>query len=82
MKVSLEVRISIRDMLKSTDLEVQKVGWILFLDEYEKEIIRKLKNEEYASAPTTPWEALDFLNRSIAISKGRMNEKNKTNSRP
>lgn len=80
MKVSLEVRISILDMLRSTDLEVRKVGWMLFLDEYEKEIIRRLKNEDFTL--TTPWEARNFLNRSIAISKARMNGKNKTNSRP
>lgn len=33
--VDIETRISIRRMLKSPDKDTSKLGWIMFVDEYQ-----------------------------------------------
>lgn len=41
--VNIETRISIRRMLKSSDKETRILGWTMFVDEYQTEIINRLK---------------------------------------
>ena len=66
--VNIETRISIRRMLKSSDKETRHLGWILFVDEYQEEIINRLKTNHFPSL--TNWvQAIEFLNKSIAQSK-------------
>ena len=47
--VNIETRISIRRMLKSSDKETRHLGWILFVDEYQEEIINRLKTNHFPS---------------------------------
>lgn len=74
MRVKLETRISIRDMLKSPDRDTRRLGWILFLDEYQSKIIADAK--VYNKCYYTQQNAIYFLNRSISASKRRMRKKN------
>lgn len=69
--VNIETRISIRGMLKSSDKETRTLGWIMFIDEYQEEIINRLKTERFPYL-TNLIEAIEFLNRSIAQSKRRL----------
>ena len=41
--VSLETRITIKEMLTSKDMEVNILGWNLFVNEYEKTIIKRIR---------------------------------------
>lgn len=66
--VNIETRISIRRMLKSSDKETRNLGWILFVDEYQEEIINRLKTNHFPSL-TNRIQAIEFLNKSIAQSK-------------
>lgn len=66
--VNIETRISIRRMLKSSDKETRNLGWILFVDEYQEEIINRLKTYHFPGL-TNPLQAIEFLNKSIAQSK-------------
>ena len=69
--VSLETRISIKNMLLSLDEEVKILGWTLFVNEYETIIIKRIRLQEYPNL-TSPSQAVDFLTRSIANTKRRM----------
>ena len=66
--VNIETRISIRRMLQSSDKETRNLGWILFVDEYQVEIINRLRTNHWPSL-TCPFQAIEFLNKSIAQSK-------------
>ncbi len=66
--VDLEIRISIRRMLLSPDRETRVLGWLMFVDEYQNEIIRRIKLNQYNDL-TKPWQAIDFLTKSVAQSK-------------
>ena len=66
--VNIETRISIRRMLKSSDKETRILGWTMFVDEYQTEIINRLKIN-YWPGLTNPNQAIEFLNKSIAQSK-------------
>lgn len=66
--VTIETRISIRRMLKSSDKETIVLGWIMFIDEYQEEIINRLKINRFPCL-TDLTQAIEFLNRSIAQSK-------------
>ena len=66
--VDIETRISIRRMLKSPDKDTNKLGWIMFVDEYQEEIIRRVKMKHYPDLTLTS-QAIEFLNKSIAQSR-------------
>lgn len=66
--VDLEIRISIRRMLLSPDRETNMLGWLMFVDEYQNEIIRRIKLKQYRDL-SSPWQAIEFLTKSIAQSK-------------
>lgn len=66
--VNIETRISIRRMLKSSDKETRILGWIMFVDEYQTEIINRLKTNHWPDL-TSVSQAIEFLNKSIAQSK-------------
>ena len=66
--VDIETRISIRRMLKSPDKDTSKLGWIMFVNEYQEEIIRRVRMEHYPSL-IYKCDAIEFLNKSIAQSK-------------
>ena len=68
MKVDLEVRISILDMLESDDSEIFTLGWNMFVTEYQDEIIRSIRTLQWPNL-TIPYHAIEFLRSSIAHSK-------------
>lgn len=69
--VSLETRITIKEMLTSKDMEVNILGWNLFVNEYEKTIIKRIRLHHYPQL-TNSSEAINFLTNSIAQTKRRM----------
>ena len=69
--VSLETRISIKNMLLSSDKEVKILGWNLFVNEYETVIVKRIRLQQYPDL-TSPSQAVDFLTRSITNTKRRM----------
>ena len=69
--VALETRIIIKEMLTSKDKEVNILGWNLFVNEYEKVIMKRVRLQEWPDL-TSPSTAIDFLTRSIANTKRRM----------
>ena len=44
--VALETRITIKEMLTSKDKEVNILGWNLFVNEYEKVIMKRVRLQE------------------------------------
>ena len=76
--VDLETRISIRDMLISSDRDSVTIGWCMFVDEYKEEIIRRIKLNVYPDL-TSRSLAVEFLTRSISRSKYCQKKKNETN---
>ena len=68
---TLEIRIAIKEMLTSKDTEVNILGWNLFVNEYEKTIMKRIRLHHYPQL-TKPSEAIDFLTKSIAQTKRRM----------
>ena len=76
--VDLETRISIRDMLISSDRDSATIGWCMFVDEYKEEIIRRIKLHIYPDL-TSRVAAIEYLNRSINRSKYYQKKKNETN---
>lgn len=75
-RVDLEVRISILDMLESKDSETINLGWNLFVTEYQDEIIRRIRMNQWPDL-THDYQVVDFLKRSITQSKRKKN--NETN---
>lgn len=69
--VTLETRIAIKEMLTSKDKEVNILGWNLFVNEYEKVIMKRVRLQEWPDL-TSPSTAIEFLTRSIANTKRRM----------
>ena len=69
--VTLETRIAIKEMLTSKDKEVNILGWNLFVNEYEKVIMKRIRLQEWPDL-TSPSTAIEFLTRSIANTKRRM----------
>lgn len=69
--VTLETRITIKEMLTSKDKEVNILGWNLFVNEYEKVIMKRVRLQEWPDL-TSPSTAIEFLTRSIANTKRRM----------
>ena len=69
--VTLEIRIAIKEMLTSKDKEVNILGWNLFVNEYEKVIMKRVRLQEWPDL-TSPSTAIEFLTRSIANTKRRM----------
>lgn len=69
--VALETRIAIKEMLTSKDKEVNILGWNLFVNEYEKVIMKRVRLQEWPDL-TSPSTAIEFLTRSIANTKRRM----------
>lgn len=69
--VTLETRIAIKEMLTSKDKEVNILGWNLFVNEYEKVIMKRVRLQEWPDL-TSPSTAINFLTRSIANTKRRM----------
>ena len=69
--VTLETRITIKEMLTSKDKEVNILGWNLFVNEYEKVIMKRVRLQEWPDL-TSPATAIEFLTRSIANTKRRM----------
>lgn len=76
--VELEVRIAIREMMISSDSDSRTLGWLMFVDEYKDEILRRIKLNEYPDL-TSRQQAYDFLTRSISRSKYYQKKKNETN---
>lgn len=77
-RVDLETRISIRDMLLSSDRDSVTIGWCMFVDEYKEEIIRRIKLHIYPDL-TSRGLAIDYLTRSISRSKYNQKKRNETN---
>ena len=69
--VALETRIAIKEMLTSKDTEVNILGWNLFVNEYEKTIMKRIRLHHYPQL-TNASEAIIFLTNSIAQTKRRM----------
>ena len=72
-RVDLEIRVSIRGMLKSPDRETRTLGWTMFLNEYQDEIIRRLSINYWPTLINID-QAVEFLTRSIANSKRYLNK--------
>ena len=77
-RVDLKVRISILDMLKSKDSETVNLGWNLFVTEYQDEIIRRIRMNQWPDL-THEYQAIEFLKKSIALSKRKERKSNETN---
>lgn len=59
---TLETRIAIREMLTSKDTEVNILGWNLFVNEYEKVIMKRIRLHHYPQL-TNSSEAIVFFNK-------------------
>lgn len=69
-RVDLEVRTSLLNMLTSGDPETATLGWVMFVNEYQEEILRRLRIYMWPDL-TNEVQAIDFLKRSIRASKRR-----------
>lgn len=67
-RVDLEIRTSLLNMLSSGDSETRTLGWVMFVNEYQEEILRRIRICMWPDL-TNRTQAIDFLIRSISASK-------------